>query len=370
MRVIVPGLGVGLRAGTEYLLFDRLSESAPPDLLQPAITDGYAAAAAWLGARGVTAPEARPALIGAAGEAIRGPYHHLAFAADDLAAVSARLASTGAQVLVRSDDAVLFDAGGSLLVEIVRDADRQEPFWCPMHPDMRSAEAGNCRLCGMTLVPIPPPRIGEYALDVAQVRSQAKRRTTGLRLTIREPGTDTLVSRFSVVHEKKLHLFIVTPDLEYFAHVHPEQVEGGTFMLQHELPAGEYLVVADFLPEGGTSQMVPKAIIVTGTASTPSRATDAAAAGKHACLTFSVTDARSGEPVTDLQSYLGAPAHLFMIRADLRDAVHVHPEERVTQGPAVSFHPLIPAAGRYKVWVQFRRGGRISTTSFEFTVDQ
>ncbi|MBA2302867.1 MAG: hypothetical protein H0W08_09555 [Acidobacteria bacterium] len=188
------------------------------------------------------------------------------------------------------------------------------------------------------------------------------------------------MTRFSVVHEQKLHLFIVTPDLGYFAHVHPEQRDDGGFVLQHALPAGEYMVVADFLPEGGTSQMVQKAIIVMGTPSTPPETAGAEGlrvqmktqdlgAGKHACLTFTVTDARSGQPVTDLQPYLGAPAHLFMIRGDLRDAVHVHPEDRVAAGPTVAFHPLIPAPGRYKVWVQFQRGGRISTTAFEFTVD-
>ena len=42
------------------------------------------------------------------------------------------------------------------------DLDRPDAFWCPMHPDVRAADAGKCPLCGMTLVPIPPPRVGEY----------------------------------------------------------------------------------------------------------------------------------------------------------------------------------------------------------------
>ena len=68
-------------------------------------------------------------------------------------------------------------------------------------------------------------------------------------------------------------------------------------------------------------------------------------AGKYACLTFTVKDAKTGEPVTDLQPYLGAPAHMLIVRSDLTDAVHAHPEELTTGGPAISFHPLVPAAG-------------------------
>ena len=88
------------------------------------------------------------------------------------------------------------------------------------------------------------------------------------------------------------------------------------------------------------------------------------AAGKDACLTFTLTDAATGVAVNDLQPFLGAPAHMLMVRADLTDAVHAHPEELMTGGPTVSFHPLIPAAGPYKLWVQFRRGERDSTASF------
>ena len=87
-------------------------------------------------------------------------------------------------------------------------------------------------------------------------------------------------------------------------------------------------------------------------------------AGKDACLTFTLTDAQTGMPITDLQPFLGAPAHMLMVRGGLEDAVHAHPEELQTGGPTVSFHPLIPAGGPYKLWLQFRRGGRESTASF------
>ena len=87
-------------------------------------------------------------------------------------------------------------------------------------------------------------------------------------------------------------------------------------------------------------------------------------AGKYACLTFSVKDGKTGAPVTDLEPYLGAPAHMLIVRADLTDAVHAHPEELATGGPTVSFHPLVPAPGDYRVWVQFQRAGKVITVPF------
>jgi hypothetical protein len=203
--------------------------------------------------------------------------------------------------------------------------------------------------------------------------------TTGLELAVREPDTGALATRFALVHERILHLFVVSRDLRYFAHVHPEQQPGGVFRLDHALPAGEYMLIADFLPEGGTPQMVQKAIIVSGQpAPLPvldesnglrvRMATDGLAPGREAQLTFTVEDGVTGKPVTDLEPYLGAPAHLLMVRDDLSDAVHGHPEEDQTGGPTVSFHPVIPGEGAYRVWIQFQRAGRISTHVFDLTV--
>ena len=37
-------------------------------------------------------------------------------------------------------------------------------------------------------------------------------------------------------------------------------------------------------------------------------------AGKEGRLTFTVTDRETGAPVTDLEPYLGAPAHMLIVR--------------------------------------------------------
>jgi hypothetical protein len=55
---------------------------------------------------------------------------------------------------------------------------------------------------------------------------------------------------------------------------------------------------------------------------------------------------------------------MLVVRADLGDAVHAHPEEIGTTGPTVTFHPLMPAEGDYKIWIQVQRGGRVLTAPF------
>ena len=384
IRVVVPGLGVGVRAGSEFVLYDRLDETDPPDLLQRNVLHAYDAAVAWLTARGISAaPETLSASRIAQAPAAR--YHHLAFAAPDYDGVVQRI---GAVPLKATSESALFDAGGGVLVEIVRETDLPDAFWCPMHPDVRSGTTGKCPVCGMDLVPMPPPRIGEYRLDVTLQRGA--RGSKGIRLAVREPGSNALVRSFATVHEKQLHLFVVSRDLEYFAHVHPQQLKDGSFHLDHELPPGEYMLIADFLPSNATSQMIQRAIIVPSAFAKASADKPASVeaglsrpdsvrvslkaenlvAGKEARLTFTVTHAKTGAPVTDFEPYLGAPAHMLIVRSDLSDAVHEHPEERITGGSTVSFHPLIPAAGDYKLWVQFQRAGRVLTFPFQLRAEQ
>ena len=377
-RVILPGLGVGVRSGTEFMLFDRAEDERP----QGSAAAKYADAVAWLAARGVTATPAQWSETRFARHVPPGEFRHVAFAADDLEPVIERLRTAGAAVERRGDDAVV--VGGS--IEIVRDTGRPDAFWCPMHLDVRAPRAGKCSVCGMDLVPIPPPRLGEYRLDVTL---RGSRKLTGLRLRISDPDGQP-VEQFATVHERPFHLFIVNRALDYFAHVHPEpsRSEKSTFELTHDLPPGEYMLLADFLPYGGTSQMVQRAIVTPGFtgslfAAQPQLTPSARivvvdgvrvamegnlAPRKDLPLRFALSDAATGAPLTDLEQYLGAPAHLLLVKADLSDAIHAHPES-TTLAPEIIFDPLIPAAGLYKLWLQFQRRGTISTAAFVVRVE-
>jgi hypothetical protein len=87
-------------------------------------------------------------------------------------------------------------------------------------------------------------------------------------------------------------------------------------------------------------------------------------------LRFVVSDATSGAPVTDLEPYLGATGHLLIVDRELRAAIHGHPEGAPSPGPTVDFDPVLPAPGRYKLWVQFQRKGRVLTIPFVIEVPE
>jgi hypothetical protein len=382
-RVLLQGIGVGVELDGYHVLFDRL------DGREPASTPGasmlYERASAWFAAHGFALDAVFPAARAAA--ALPDEYlDHLGFTADDFDATRATVAGAGATPLRESDDAVLFDAGKGLRIELVRAAERDDAYWCPMHPDVRAPEAGaTCPLCGMDLVAIPPPRVGEYRMDVDVQPAGDGRGAAGLRVVIRDPESGQPVPSFAIVHDRPFHLFIVDRSLEYFEHVHPEPAGEGTFELREAIPPGEYMLIADFLPHGGTSQTVQRAIVTPGhdaplmppaphlvegprerVAGGIRFALDAAEVRgrRQATLRVTMTDAETGAPLTDLEPYLGAPAHLLIVNADLTDAVHGHPLETDTRGPTVTFEPLMPAAGMYKLWVQVQRKGEVVTVPF------
>lgn len=382
VRVVARGFGVGVRTAGELILFDRPGEEKS-DAARP-IANLYPAILDRLRQWGMSPQPESVNQLHAAAALPHESVDHVGFSVPDVRAARDRAIEGGARVVSERDDAVLVDAGAGLLIELLRDTEREETFWCPMHPDIRSADPLKCPLCGMDLVPIPPPRIGEYHLDVDLDRVVQTGVIRGIRLAVREPGSDALVRELLPVHEATLHLFVVSRDLTFFDHLHPDRMSDGTYRLQRELPAGEYMLIADFLPAGGTTQMVQRAVISgrpAAVGNAPSTDTELArtrtvggltvaleagtgSAGKEFPLTFRLSDAATGAAVTDLQPYLGAPAHMLLVRTDLSDAIHAHPEEVVTAGPTVTFHPLLPSVGDYRLWIQFKRDGRVLTFPF------
>jgi len=389
-RVLLRGLGVGARIGNEYALFDRLDVDEAPRDRHLSVEESFMAARTWLTDHGVevesNVTSARPALAKLFdGEVL----DHVAFTTADTSSVISSLLAKGAKPWRQTDDSRLFRTA-TIGVEIVRDVEAPDAFWCPMHPDIRSSVAGRCPLCRMDLVPIPSPRVGEYRMDVAVTPAAGGRGASKLRLTIRDPVVDRPVSSFATIHERLLHLFIIDRQLDFFRHVHPEQVSDGVFELRENIPPGQFMVIADFLPLSGRPQMLQHAIVTPGYRGTlfpeaPNLTPDGSSekedhgvrvrldattlkAGKEATLKFTLTDARSNTPVSDLEPFLGAPGHVLLVNANLTESNHVHPEEPATHGPVITFQPMMPAAGVYKLWLQFQRRGAISTVPFVLSV--
>ncbi len=276
-------------------------------------------------------------------------------------------------------------------------------FICPMHPDVTSDKAGKCPRCGMALVTGTLFDMRDYRLEFetepAIVRSGEK---LTLKFRIFHPGTGEPTRKFELVHEKPYHLFVISQDMEFFQHIHPEQAEDGTWSIDLVLPRpGYYAVLSDFMPSGGSAQFLTRPLVTAGYqqdlmagSATLVPDTDQAQtigdltasvtydpgtlrAGSYGHLTFHLTNARTDQPIKDLQTYLGAFGHMLMMSEDMVDYVHSHPVEipsselnleQLRGGPDVAFEGLLPKPGRYRAWTQFRYNDKVYTFANTFEV--
>ena len=194
------------------------------------------------------------------------------------------------------------------------------------------------------------------------------------------------VTAYDVEHEKKLHLIAVRRDFTGFQHVHPEMAPDGTWTTALDLTAGQWRLFADFKATGAEAITLGNDLAVRGSYEPAPPVADShttsvdgytvtldgdLAAGSEAKLTLTVT--RYGEPVTDLEPYLGAYGHLVTLRSGDLAYLHVHPEgtpgDGVTKpGPGVVFYTEVPSPGRYHLYLNFKHEGVVRTAAFTVTV--
>ena len=274
-------------------------------------------------------------------------------------------------------------------------------YICPMHPNEVKAEPGTCSICGMTLVAGDPMATADYTLRVVtEPRAPKAGQKTRFRFTVLHPLTGAPVEEFAEVHDRLFHLFIISRDMTHFFHEHPVRDQDGSFTYEHVLPKpGQYMMFSDFMPIGGGPQMIATPLVTAGfagdiTASLPTLTPDQTfvktangttvelqmepgqlIAGEEADVPIHFTDAKTGEPVRDLQRYLGAFGHAMMLNEDMTEHVHAHPEEMLEGttvtaggGPDLVFHALFPKPGHYRVWLQFLRNDVLSTIPFTVRV--
>jgi len=257
----------------------------------------------------------------------------------------------------------------------------------------------------------------DFKTEPSQIQAGAP---ATLVFTVKD-SKNAVVKDLQVVHEKPMHLLIVSKDLSEFYHVHPEPSADGSYRVQHTFPnGGDYKFYADFTPPNGKQVVERIDVKVSGTERTkvalvadtkleksvdgvkvtmkPSAKIEA---GQELTLDFAVFDAKTGKPATDLQNYLGELAHFVIISEDLVDFVHAHPmakgekmdgmkmdgdmkekdhnadghshgaDSKESNKPSayeVSAHTAFPRAGLYKLWAQFQRGGKVISVPFVVNV--
>jgi hypothetical protein len=193
------------------------------------------------------------------------------------------------------------------------------------------------------------------------------------------------VTEFDVEHDKQLHLIAVRRDFSGFQHVHPEMAEDGTWTTTFDLTAGQWRLFADFKATGADAVTLGNDLAVRGKYRPAAPPTDSLSstvddytvtlegdltAGAEAKLTLNVT--RDGEPVTDLEPYLGAYGHLVALRAGDLAYLHVHPEGtpgdgETEPGPDVVFYAEVPSPDRYHLYLDFKHEGVVRTAAFTVT---
>jgi Cu+-exporting ATPase len=254
-----------------------------------------------------------------------------------------------------------------------------------------------------------------------------------------------------VHHDRRVHVVIVSEDLATFGHIHPEdfgteteeQIRSGVYDVRYTFPrSGRYVVAVDVMNEEGA---FAKQFIVD-VSGTPAMAAGAAMdtaetkcvvsyaeerqdaythpilvsetevpcpggyevrltasprpilAGKESILRYRVL--RGGQPVTDLEAYLGAAMHLAIVPASLNTVLHRHGNaEGITEeapvylmprsslfvpvalahlggmmhdaAPPYRFGPdlvsegiVFPKPGAYRIFAAFKHRGRIVLAPF------
>jgi hypothetical protein len=200
--------------------------------------------------------------------------------------------------------------------------------------------------------------------------------------TFRILGPDgQAVTDFDTRHDKDLHLVVVSDDLADYQHLHPALSSDGTWSTKLGLPrAGGYRAYADFAAAGAdpvtlgadltaAGELAPQPLAAPTTSATVDaydvRLDGSVTAGVEAELRFTVQ--HDGQPVRDLEPYLGAYGHLVAIRATNHAYLHVHPTE-ASSPEEVVFAVHVPSPGAYRLFLDFQHESVVRTAAFTLDV--
>ncbi|WP_306338004.1 hypothetical protein [Streptomyces sp. KL118A] len=224
---------------------------------------------------------------------------------------------------------------------------------------------------------------GGYTLKLADARIEADKKQQ-LRFTVVEDATGRNVTAYAREHDKELHLIVASRDLTTYRHLHPTRAADGTWSTPVRLPeAGGYRVFADFRPASAKEGLTLGADLGVAGAyeprELPAHSTTTKVDGYDVTLKgelktgaggdLTLSVAKNGRPVTDLQPYLGAYGHLVALRSGDLAYLHVHPngtpgDGRTKAGPGVSFGTAAPSKGAYRLFLDFKHEGKVRTAAF------
>jgi hypothetical protein len=194
------------------------------------------------------------------------------------------------------------------------------------------------------------------------------------------------ITNFDVFQEKLMHLIVVSDDLQFFNHLHPELQKDGSFTVKTSFPqGGKFTLFSDYKPKGRSEQIsiiktevvgkktidkninLDKTKIVDNTQASLSFKPQNLETGKEAHLIFNLKDITTNKPPEDLQPYLGELGHLVILKQSSpltkEDYIHAHAMKNTPAGE-IHFMAKFPRSGKYKMWGQFNRDGKIIIADF------
>ncbi|WP_028610776.1 hypothetical protein [Paenibacillus harenae] len=199
------------------------------------------------------------------------------------------------------------------------------------------------------------------------------------------------VLKFREDMTKLMHVIIVSSDLSSFQHVHPEYVGDGEFRARAAFPyGGRFLLTAEFKPDKQDVTTVRQWITVSGDAHpdeevkpdhsfvktagslriklSASPSVNEIKAGQTVMLLFRLADGETGQPVKEVEPFLGTSGHCVIMNSGADLYVHAHAVEGMSGGANIMFHTVFPEEGIYKLWGQFRYGGETVTVPYTLKV--
>jgi hypothetical protein len=244
----------------------------------------------------------------------------------------------------------------------------------------------------------------QYTLDWQGPKKVAMAGVTPLRFAVRTPDGRVLTKfRTGAGPHTGVHLIIVRDDLSSIVHKHPPIPPTGVLTVSANLPkAGRYHVLVDVYPAGNTgprnfqlthdlqvgsgdvkAPLPPYAPVVkTGGLTFRVMKLPALRLAEPATMIVDVSDAQ-GNPVKFTPFY-GALAHAIFFRAGSLDYFHSHicgSDPACAAGfgtPATTGHStkpgrlelgvLLPATGRWRLFLQVTHDGKLLTAPFTLRV--
>ncbi|MEP7128071.1 MAG: heavy metal-binding domain-containing protein [Chitinophagales bacterium] len=263
-----------------------------------------------------------------------------------------------------------------------------QPYTCPMHPEIGSDKPGQCSKCGMNLVGRPETPKSNYHMSFSATPEtiEANKPVTFSFIPRKEADAKTIVN-LEVVHTKKIHLIVVSSDLSFFNHIHPEQQPDGSYQVSETFPSGgNYILFADYTPTNGDHKVQRIEVNVNGKPALQKKYSATSLTSNVSGYEISVspqssdfvsnqmtmlnaTVKKDGKeiPALSLDDYLGAKAHMVIVSGDGETYLHVHPE---LEDGKLLLHTEFPHEGMYRGWIQVQVNGKVLTGDFVFIVKQ